>query len=199
VRYVPATALVVRRSAAWRTRFDEQLRHGEDVDFIWRLVDAGGDVRYEPSVTVRHVEPTSVSALAARRFRYGASVGPLAMRHGTRLSGPSLVGLLAPVKVVQHARRGALGWPTALDLAARSLVASGAAYGKWAGSTWAPLSPLAVVGAGASWLARRPEVDPLTWTAASVVDDAAYAAGVWFGSARARVAAPLRPRLAASR
>jgi mycofactocin system glycosyltransferase len=44
------------------------------------------------------------------------------------------------------------------------------------------------------WLARRPAVDPLTWTALRLADDLAYASGVWRGCWTARTAAPLLPR-----
>ncbi len=66
--------------------FDPDLRVGEDVDLVWRLVAAGWRVRYEPSVTVRHREPDSWGGLLARRFRYGTSAGPLARRHRGRLA-----------------------------------------------------------------------------------------------------------------
>ena len=85
VRYVPSTALVVRASALVGG-FDEDLRIGEDVDWVWRLSDAGWRVRYEPSVTVFHREPDSWSALLARRFRYGTAAAPLARRHPGRLA-----------------------------------------------------------------------------------------------------------------
>ena len=67
---------------------------------MWRLVDAGWRVRYQPSVTVFHREPRSWAALWARRFRYGTSAGPLARRHR---------GRLAPVELRP--------WPTAASLA----------------------------------------------------------------------------------
>ena len=42
VRYVPTAALVVRRSALEEAGgFDPTLRVGEDVDLVWRLVEAG--------------------------------------------------------------------------------------------------------------------------------------------------------------
>ncbi len=85
VRYVPAAALVVRRSALEET-FDESLRVGEDVDFVWRLADAGWTVRYVPDVEVAHREPDSWSGWLRRRFRYGTSAGPLARRHPARLA-----------------------------------------------------------------------------------------------------------------
>ncbi len=89
VRYVPAAALIVRRSAVTCEAirgFDEELRVGEDVDLIWRLLDAGWHVRYAPSVTVAHREPATWRGLLARRFRYGTSAAPLAERHRGRLA-----------------------------------------------------------------------------------------------------------------
>ncbi len=85
VRYVPTTALVARRSALG-SGFDPRLSVGEDVDLVWRLLDEGWRVRYVPSVTVHHAEPTSWTSWLARRFRYGTSVGPLGRRHGRRLA-----------------------------------------------------------------------------------------------------------------
>ncbi|MCW2616538.1 MAG: mftF, partial [Frankiales bacterium] len=43
-------------------------------------------------------------------------------------------------------------------------------------------------------LARRPALGPATWTALRLVDDLAYASGVWRGCWTARTTAPLRPR-----
>jgi mycofactocin glycosyltransferase len=86
VAYVPAAALLVRRSALAGVSgdgavFDEQMRAGEDVDLIWRLHEAGWRVRYDPSVRVGHHEPVTWAGLLARRFRYGTSAAPLARRH----------------------------------------------------------------------------------------------------------------------
>jgi mycofactocin system glycosyltransferase len=85
VRYVPTAALVAR-TAALTEGFDPDLRVGEDVDLVWRLLAAGWRVRYEPSVTVHHREPDSWRELLARRFRYGTSAGPLSRRHRGRLA-----------------------------------------------------------------------------------------------------------------
>ena len=70
--YVPSAALIVRAPV----RFDETLRYGEDVDLVWRLLDAGHRVVYDPSVVVRHHE----ADVLRRRFRYGTSAAPLAAR-----------------------------------------------------------------------------------------------------------------------
>ncbi len=87
IRYVPTAAVVVRRRALEAVGgFDPALRVGEDVDLVWRLVDAGWRVRYDPSVQVSHREPARWSDLLARRFRYGTSAAPLATRHPGRLA-----------------------------------------------------------------------------------------------------------------
>lgn len=85
VRYVPTAALVVRRRAL-TPGFDAGLRFGEDVDLVWSMVDAGWQVRYLPSVEVRHHAPRSWAGLFRRRFDYGTSAGPLARRHPGRLA-----------------------------------------------------------------------------------------------------------------
>ena len=101
VPYVPTTTLVVRRRAVLDVGgFDLGLRVGEDVDLVWRLVAGGWRVRYEPSVTVRHDEPTRWSGLLRRRLRYGTSAAPLSERHP---------GLLAPVELRP--------WPTVAAVA----------------------------------------------------------------------------------
>ena len=81
VAYVPTAALVVRRELA---TFDPDLRYGEDVDLVWRLVAAGHEVRYEPRVEVRHREPTGWTAALRRRHRYGTAAqreGPTRSRN----------------------------------------------------------------------------------------------------------------------
>jgi mycofactocin system glycosyltransferase len=81
VSYVPAAALIVRRAALPEDPFDPNLRYGEDVDLIWRLIDAGWRVRYDPSVVVEHEERDTLK----RRFKYGTSAAPLKQRHPGKL------------------------------------------------------------------------------------------------------------------
>jgi len=113
VAYVPTAALLVRR-AALGGGFDESLRNGEDVDLVWRLIEAGWRVRYEPAVQVQHAEPATRAALLRRRFRYGTSAAPLTRRHP---------GAVAPL-VLQP-------WPTLTmtALLARRPLVAGAAFG----------------------------------------------------------------------
>jgi mycofactocin system glycosyltransferase len=87
VSYVPTAALLVRRAALREIGvFDPALRVGEDVDLMWRLHEFGWRIRYVPTVSVGHHEPKTWHALLARRFRYGTSAGPLALRHPKNLA-----------------------------------------------------------------------------------------------------------------
>ncbi|MFV2039453.1 MAG: mycofactocin biosynthesis glycosyltransferase MftF, partial [Acidimicrobiales bacterium] len=91
VPYVPTAALVVRRRAVDniardRHIFNPGLRYGEDVDFIWRLHDAGWRIRFDPSVEVLHSEPETWRDFLIRRFRYGTSAAPLSSLHPNAVS-----------------------------------------------------------------------------------------------------------------
>lgn len=87
VSYVPAAALVVRRTAlASLGGFDDALRYGEDVDLIWRLLAAGHTVRYQPEATVWHQPRATLRAWLRQRHYYGTAAGPLAIRHPGHLA-----------------------------------------------------------------------------------------------------------------
>lgn len=86
VSYVPTAALVARVAdlravARDGAVFDPDLRYGEDVDLVWRLVAAGHRVRYDASVEVPHVEVGTWADHLRRRHAYGTSAAPLAARH----------------------------------------------------------------------------------------------------------------------
>jgi len=87
ISYVPTAALVARTAAITAVDgFDPDLRWGEDVDLIWRLADAGGVVRYEPTVEVVHDPRPDWWAWFNQRRRYGASDAALAKRHGSKVA-----------------------------------------------------------------------------------------------------------------
>lgn len=91
VPLVPTATLLVRASAfAAVGGFDEAMTGGEDVDLVWRLVAAGWDVRFEPSVRVTHENPVRVTDWVRKRFSYGRSAADLAVRH-PRSGGPLAV------------------------------------------------------------------------------------------------------------
>lgn len=91
ISYVPAAALVCRVDAVRAIGgFDAALRHGEDVDLVWRLCEAGWRCRYEPASVVHHRPRPTWRAAVRQRFDYGSSAAPLAARHP---------GALAPLRV----------------------------------------------------------------------------------------------------
>jgi len=84
VWYVPSAAMVARREALG-AGFDEALHLGEDVDLVWRLHDAGWQVRYEPRVVVAHEARVRPVVWYRRRVAYNESVAPLLRRHPERV------------------------------------------------------------------------------------------------------------------
>ncbi len=84
VGYLPSACLVGR--TALIDGFAPDLRVGEDVDLVWRLIALGHRVRYEPGVTARHDVRESISGWLGRKFAYGSSGAALAQRHGSRVA-----------------------------------------------------------------------------------------------------------------
>ena len=84
------------------------LRGGEDVDLVWRLAEAGWDVRYVPSSTVAHDGPPTLRAFLARRAFYGTTAAPLARRHGSAVAPVHLSGWSLAVWSLLLARRPVL-------------------------------------------------------------------------------------------
>ncbi len=218
VSYVPTACLLVRRAVM--VPFDERLRYGEDVDLLWRLVDAGGTVRYDPSVVVGHTEPQRLWQRLVRRFRYGTSAAPLSVRHPDRLAHLVLPPWPTAVLALLLARRPVLAGGVALVMTARldrqvheqaasaRLVAgsvSSTALGT--GRALALLGPLAWLAARdrrvaalllapylTEWAQRRPDLDPVRYVGTALLDQAAYGAGVLRGCVATRTTVPLRPR-----
>lgn len=82
VGYVPTATVAYRRRVLEETGgFDDSLRVGEDVDLVWRTVEAGHGIRYEPSVVVTHRNRGSWPALGRQRSTYGSSAAALDQRH----------------------------------------------------------------------------------------------------------------------
>jgi mycofactocin glycosyltransferase len=93
VPFVPSAALLVRTEVALGPDlFDVALRGGEDVDLVWRLNEAGWDVRYVPSSIVVHEGPATVKEFLVRRAFYGTTAGPLSRRHGEAVAPLHLSG-----------------------------------------------------------------------------------------------------------
>jgi mycofactocin glycosyltransferase len=114
VAWAPTAALVARRSALLDVAREGDVLDptlsvaGEDVDLVWRLSGAGWRLRYDPTIHVGHLEPDAWKGLLHRRFRYGTSAAPLALRHPGKV--PPLVLFPWPTATVAAAlaRRPAL-------------------------------------------------------------------------------------------
>ncbi|NYI69651.1 mycofactocin system glycosyltransferase [Naumannella cuiyingiana] len=221
VPWVPSAALLVRRGAVLGAGgFDERLRVGEDVDLVWRLVEAGWRVRYEPGAEVTHAEPVGARAILVRRYRYGTSAAPLAARHPAAYTPLDLHpghALAAAALLARRPGMAALGQAAvtlrlARRFAAAGLPARGAApealRGSWLtlralGRAGVQLAPAALL---AGLLARRTRPAAalllgaaLTATrpprALGLAEEIAYGAGVWAGALRARDPRALLPRV----
>ncbi len=109
ISFVPSAALVVRAdTAAGPDLFDPALRGGEDVDLVWRLAEAGWDVRYEPASTVVHDGSATLGSFLARRAFYGTTAAPLARRHGDAVAPVHVSGWSLAVWTLAWARRPVL-------------------------------------------------------------------------------------------
>lgn len=94
------------------------MRVGEDVDLVWRLVDAGRTVRYDPSEVAHHDVRITVGGWLGRKFVYGTGGATLADRHGDK-GAPAV---LSPTMAVAGAALLARRWwslPVALVCAGR--------------------------------------------------------------------------------
>lgn len=173
--FVPTATLLVRVAAVEGDAFDEELRLGEDVDFVWRLDDRGRHVRYEPAARVAHTARLRPTDWARRRHEYGTSAADLARRHPGRLAParPSawnlaVLGLLARgrpaaaaacagVSAALLARRLSRlpsGASLAASIVARGAAADAAALGHALRREWWPLGVLALAAAPRSRTAR---------------------------------------------
>ena len=84
--YVPTCNFLVRRDAFKKLDgFRETLHVGEDVDFCWRLQDAGFSLEYRPMGKVSHKHRNRLAAFCARRFDYGTSEPMLQKLHAGRV------------------------------------------------------------------------------------------------------------------
>ena len=110
VSYVPAAALVALVDAIKEIGgFDAEMRTGEDVDLVWRLVDNGNVVRYDPSVDVEHRPRRSWPALLNQRREYGSSAATLGARHGSRVAPARCSGWSAAAWTALAAGRPTVG------------------------------------------------------------------------------------------
>ena len=123
IPFVSTSALAVRRECfVALDGFAEDLRFGEDLDFVWRLAGIGRPVMYEPAAVVHHHHRATLWAHLVNQYRYATASGPLDRRHGAPractapplfaagavallVGAPRSAGLLTALGVADTARR----------------------------------------------------------------------------------------------
>lgn len=80
--YVPTCNVLIKKDVYLQVGgLDEGLRVGEDVDFCWKLKEAGFRLAYVPKGRVRHKHRNQLGEIFKRRFDYGTSEPVLYARH----------------------------------------------------------------------------------------------------------------------
>jgi mycofactocin system glycosyltransferase len=190
VRYAPEAQVLHHEPPTWRGLLRRRWFYGTSV--------AG--------LAARH--PDRVAHLRASPVAYGVLAAVLA---GRPALAAGVAGVTVPRVVPRLRRLGAPGG-AAVAVIGRSVLAAVAGLARMTTAlAWPALAALAVgsrrsrAGVLAAvvgpplleWWERRPAgIGPVAWTAASLVDDLAYGAGVVGASVRHRTAAAVRPRLA---
>ncbi|MFF5289827.1 mycofactocin biosynthesis glycosyltransferase MftF [Paractinoplanes globisporus] len=100
-----STACLVARVSAIGDGFDERMRVGEDVDFVWRTVAAGRRVRFEPSVAAAHEHRARLRPWFLRKAEYGTGAHPLAVRHPQSVAPAVFAPWSAAITVTLLAQR----------------------------------------------------------------------------------------------
>ena len=212
VSYVPAAAIVVRTQAFDSVGgFDEVLRVGEDVDFVWRLGQAGWICRYEPASVVWHEPRSSLRERIEQHRRYGSSAAPLALRHPEALApwqadtptalawtalliGAPITALgLGLTNVLTLWRRvPGLTLATIIGLAIHGHTRIALQLAAAIRREWLPIAlALGITSRRARWALLA----ALALAPGRIVTDAAYGCGVWQGMRRHRTLLPIIPRI----
>jgi mycofactocin system glycosyltransferase len=80
VSWLPGAFLLARTDAVG-VGFTSGSRVGEDVDLVWRLVEQGWRVRFEPEARVWHEHRQTIREWLSRKAFYGTSAHALSLRH----------------------------------------------------------------------------------------------------------------------
>lgn len=104
VGWLPSACLVGRANRLG-DGFAEEMRVGEDVDLVWRLVDDGEVVRYEPGEVAHHDTRDTLADWLGRKFVYGTGGADLAARHGRNGAPAVMSATMAVTAAAVLARR----------------------------------------------------------------------------------------------
>lgn len=215
VSYVPAAMVLVRVDAFDDIGgFDEGLRLGEDVDFVWRLDQAGWRCRYEPGSTVWHRPRPTLAGRMRQQFGYGSSSAPLSVRHprslapfrsdrwtagswllmaAGRFGGAAMLVTASAARLI--AKLPGVPANEAVRLVMTAQVAAGGQLARAVRRVWWPiLLPVCVV----SRRARFVMLAAMASSPRTVLVDFSFGVGVWAGMVRHRTWRPVVPQLVRS-
>lgn len=184
IRYDPSVQVPHREPATWRALLARRFRYG---------TSAGPLARRHPDALaplVLHPWPTvAVAALLVRRpalATAAAGAGAATTARTLRRADIRTAGVVpATARAIQQTFLGLSRYAT--QFAAPVLLGALAAR-----RTRPAAAALLLASPLSAWAGGR-RLDPLRYTAGALADDAAYGAGVWVGSIRARTTTPLRP------
>lgn len=152
VAWLPSACLVARTPAIQHLGgFDASMRVAEDVDLVWRLVERGWRVRYDPDLSVQHQTLTSLTSWVSRKFDYGTGGAALAERHGNLVAPAVLSPLYGAAALALLAQRR---W-SPLVIAAAFVHAAWTLHRKLPPSPDNPRLSLRLAAEGLGWMARQ--------------------------------------------
>jgi len=96
VGWLPSACLLVRTADLQEGAFAEGQRVGEDVDLVWRLIQRGRHVRYDPEHVAEHDSRGTWTTWLGRKAFYGSGGAWLARRHGDWMAP----AVLSPVPTI---------------------------------------------------------------------------------------------------
>jgi mycofactocin system glycosyltransferase len=187
-RYVPSVVVDHSEPITWRDLLSRRYHYGTSAAPLAR--------RHQGRLTPAVLRPLPAAAVAlglARRPVPALALAvlsalALARRVGKAGIPSDLVARWSGEALVSTAEgMGRAGTIVAAPVLV-ALVASSRRY------RWSALALLLAPPMG-EWLRRRPDLDPVRWSAASLADDIAYGLGVWRGCLREHMFSPLIPSL----
>ncbi|MDT7804844.1 MAG: mycofactocin glycosyltransferase [Actinomycetota bacterium] len=192
VRYAPDVAVDHHEPETWRALLGRRARYGTSA--------APLALRHPKALAPLALHPwpaLTVGPLLARRpvlaaLAFGGSVGSMRkLLHAHDVPDAGVVRAMATAVQQTWLGCGRYGTQFAAPLLAALLVPGGRRrWGRRAAVASLLLGPPLT-----AWAGRRPELDPVRYTAAAIADDIAYGTGVWAGCLAHRTTVPVRPAL----
>ena len=187
IRYDPSSTVHHGEPQTWRAWLTRRWRYGTSAAALARRLQTA----CAPSWRIRFPPPRWRWCCAAARA-WGSPRSHSTSRSSTAVcEEPAFPFASGRVVGARAAGRTFLAWARAAAAlgAPALLVALRRPHARYAALA------LLVTAPAEEWARRRPPLDPLRWTAACIVDDAAYGLGVWWGCLRHRSVTPLLPAL----